>query len=81
MFIFDTRSKSHCKVNVSSSISDWVVLSLAVGGILLNVLYVFDDPINLTATEKNYESGVAALYAATAGREGASWDNPVFAMR
>ncbi len=48
-----------------SNRSDWTVLSLAVFGVLLNILFVFNDQIAQTTQDVTYKPILIALHAET----------------
>ncbi len=53
----------------NSKLTEYMMLLLATGGVLLNVMYLLDDPIMHGHADQNYQPNVELLHAAMVVRE------------
>lgn len=81
MFNSMQKNGSANKRYASARATDYAMLLLAAGGIAFNVLFLFDDPVMHSYVEHNYEPSVAALHAATTGRDQENFSQRIYVMR
>jgi len=66
---------------MGSRVSDYLMLVLATGGVLLNVMFLFGNPVGDSYVEQAYEPSVEALHAATMARTADQLNPPIYVMR